>query len=386
MDESKQLTTSDKSEQLTASAKKPSEKLSKSPRGKKIKIFLIVTFVVAFLGIVLFFVYLKFFKDSLIFSPLLSKPGQKDGISLNITEEKVICPLCGKLVDKNKAERVPLAVAIENHTDARPQSGLDKADLVYEALTEGQITRFLVFYACEDADEIGPVRSARTYFIDWLSEFDAFFAHCGGSINALDQIVSYGILDLNQFYNAKAYWRTQDRYAPHNLYSSTGKLWDLAREKGWNLEKDYEGFKFKSDISLDERPDGQEIKVNYQDYRFKLRWVYNREDNNYLRFQGGEEFKDEVTGNQITAKNIIVQFVSSTYPIATRINEHVRKMDTIGSGKIIVFLDGKAQTGTWEKTSRTSRTKYYNDDGKEIRLNPGQTWIEVTEPGTEITY
>lgn len=380
MDESKQLITSDKSRQLTTSTKGP-----KTSPSKKIKVFLIVATIVAFLGVVLFFIYLKFFKNSLIFSPLLSKPGQRDGISLDITEEKVVCPLCGKLVDKNKAKRVPLAVSIENHIDSRPQSGLDKADLIYEALSEGGITRFLVFYACGDAEEIGPVRSARTYFLDWLSEFDAFFAHCGGSIDTLDLIGPYGILDLNQFYNAKAYWRAKDRYAPHNLYSSTEKLWDLAKEKGWSLEGDYEGFKFKSDVPSDQRPESQEIKVNYQDNRFKVRWVYDPGDNGYLRFQGGQEFKDKITDQQLSTKNIIVQFISSS-PVITRIGEQTRKMDTIGSGKIIVFLDGKAQTGTWGKTSRTARTKYYDEEGKEIKLNPGQTWIEVTDPGTEISY
>ncbi len=382
MDKSKQLISSDKSKQLNVSE----EKSSKTNHRKKIKVFLIVTAIVSVLGVSLFFIYNKFFKDSLGFSPLISKFNQKDDISLNIVEEKEVCPLDGKLVDKDKARRTPLAVSIENHIDARPQSGLDKADFIYEALTEGHITRFLVFYGCGDAQEIGPVRSARTYFIDWLSEFDAFFAHCGGSIDALDQIISYEILGLNQFYNAKAYWRSDNRYAPHNLYSSTDGLWDIAKEKGWDLESDLEGFKFKTDISSDQRPENQEIKVDYQDYYFKVRWVYNQEDNNYLRFQGGTEHKDRVTGSQLTGKNIIIQFIPSTYPVITRIGEYNRKINTIGSGKIIVFLDGKAQTGTWKKTSRTSRTKYFNDDGEEIELNPGLTWIEIVDPGTEIIY
>ena len=165
------------------------------------------------------------------------------------TEE---CPLNGTMrtqkARENWEKRFPLAVMIENSTEARPQSGLSSADIIYEAVAEGGITRFMVIYLCNLSDvQIGPVRSARTYFLDWLSEYDGLYAHVGGAntpgpANALGQIIKYKIKDLNQFsIGFPTFWRDYQRLGrpvatEHTMYSTTQKLWAIGAKKGWVVE------------------------------------------------------------------------------------------------------------------------------------------------------
>ena len=150
--------------------------------------------------------------------------GNTSASSVVDTEAKAISNLDGTEVSSSLANRHPLAVIVENHPDARPQFGLFEASLVYEALTEGGITRYMAIYGPRDAAKIGPVRSARTYYVDWLSEYDAFFAHAGGAQNALTKIVKDNIKDL--LHNQSAYWRETGKVAlEHTLYTGTVKLY-----------------------------------------------------------------------------------------------------------------------------------------------------------------
>jgi len=149
----------------------------------------------------------------------------------------IAAPLTGLPVDKSLAGRTALGVIIENHPDARPQSGYNEADLVYETLAEGGITRTLAIYQSKDSKEIGPVRSARTYFVDWLSEVGGIFAHVGGNADALDMITQLNFPDLNQFAYGNYYRRSTDRYAPHNVYTSSEKLYSAAKSAEYNLAK-----------------------------------------------------------------------------------------------------------------------------------------------------
>src|SRR3989344_4299826 len=222
-----------------------------------------------------------------------------------------VCPLnASKHTKKAKdswSQRRPLAVVIENHTEARPQSGLSSADIIYEAVAEGGITRFMGVFYCNLSDvQVGPVRSARTYFLDWLGEYDALYAHVGGAntsgpADALGQIIKYGVKDLNQFsIDFPTFWRDYQRLGhpvatEHTMYSTTQKLWEVGAKRGWtNVDEDgkewAKGFvpwKFK-----DDKGGGTTANISFSFWNnqggYDVNWVYDSATNSYKRKNGGE--------------------------------------------------------------------------------------------------
>lgn len=303
-------------------------------------------------------------------------------------EEEGLVPrrLDGVLVDPVTANFWPVAVMIDNMTTARPHSGLAVAGVVYEALVEGGCTRLMAVYeASHRTAEIGPVRSARPYYLDWVKELDALYGHCGGSNEALGAIGTRGIKDIDQITGAsRFFWRDKSRYAPHNLFTSSKLLDHAVLDSGLKEEKPaYDSWKFKDDKSLEERPSEEKfVKIDFSSRSWLVEYSYDRENNQYLRSMGGGPHKDKITGEQYTTKNVVVEYVSSRVTDAKgRLH-----MDTIGEGKALVFRDGEAIEGTWKKGSREERTKFYDGDGKEIELNRGQTWIEIVPPERPVEY
>jgi len=278
--------------------------------------------------------------------------------------------------------KYPIALMIENLVTVRPQSGLDKANLVYEALAEGGITRFMAVYVLTQPIEmIGPVRSARPYYLDWVKEYNALYGHVGGSPQAMALISTYDVFNLDQFYDSRYYWRDKERAAPHNVYTSTKLLLFALRDKKAPEEGNYEGYKFKEDLSLEKRPTTDKtLTLDYSSYSYKVEYKYDREKNVYLRSQGGKPFESKDAG-QIAAKNVVVQYVKTSLADEERLT-----METIGAGKALVFQDGQAIVGTWTKEGRNRRTKFFDSGGEEIEFNAGQTWIQVVPDDREITY
>jgi len=353
-------------------------------KSKKGRIILVVTVCVIVFGLTGLQVYNTFFK------PDKADSGSQNGNLPDIDKrqaELVVSPLDGTLVEKSRANRHPLAVVIENHPDARPQYGLGSASLVYEAISEGGITRFLAIYGPGSADKVGPVRSARTFFIDWLAEFDAFFAHIGGNLDALDKIKTDKIKDLDQFaVGSLAYWRVPQvgKATEHTMFSSTLKLYNVAASKGWDVNSArFTAYQFKEDAKAGERPVAQTVAVDYSAQEYNVRWLYVPKDNVYSRELAGAAHKDGATGAQLQAKNVVVIEMQRWYA-PTRINESGWAMKTIGEGKAKVFQDGKAIEGTWKKTGRTERTLLYTTSGEQVKFNPGVTWFEIVSPGTAI--
>lgn len=299
-------------------------------------------------------------------------------------ETRVEAPLTGELVDPSIAERRVLAVVIENHPDARPQSGYNDADIVYETLAEGGITRTLALFQSKSSTEIGPVRSARDYFIEWLSEFNGVFAHVGGSSTALATIANDNIPDLNQFANGSYYWRSNDRYAPHNVYTTTEKLYAAATARGLDITGAPTPFKFKSDIAEVDRPASQVVTVDFSGPLFQVTYTYDAKTNTYLRAVSGVAAKDKNTGVQIAPKNVIVMNTSIS-PYVNAAGEQAVRINT-ASGNGVLFQDGKATAISWSKASRNARTVYKDALGVEIQLNRGQTWIEVAPLDMPPTY
>lgn len=342
-------------------------------RKKKIFLFIFLIFLTATLSG--FYFYKKFY-------PFSENKGGIFGFLPSVKkEEKEICPLTGQLVEKEKAKRWPAAIVIENHFAARPQSGLEKADLVFEALAEGGITRFLAFFHCQDVEEIGPVRSARPYFLKWASEYKALFAYVGGSPKALRLIPTFLVYDLNQFFNSQYFWRTKTRPAPHNVYTSTEKLLKAGKQKFHFKEFIFSGYQFKDESLWEERKEIQEIKINYRSSIFVVIWKYSKEKNTYLRFQGGKSFIDKTTNNQIEAKNIVLMWVSTF----KEDNYGRLAMVLEGKGKAQVFQEGKSIEATWKKQSPSSQTLFFDKEGKEIQFTKGNIWIQVLPLGISVT-
>lgn len=315
------------------------------------------------------------------------------------------CPLNGAMYTKVRKDqwekRRPLGVMIENHLDARPLIGLSRADVVYEAVAEGGITRQLAMYLCQDAGDIAPIRSARTYFLDWLSEYDALYAHVGGAntagpADALGQIRDYGIRDLDQFgLGFPTYWRGTDKLAPHNVHSTTKKLWDAAIEREWGPEdekgtrwdENFTKWKFKDDENLEKRGDQKPIVVpfwsDHSDYT--ATWQYDKVANVYKKYHGETAQIDPLTNENIAAKTLIVQFqtekdANDGYP-----DGHLL-YGTKGKGNALIFMDGNAQKGQWIKKDRTARTTFVDSKGKEIELTRGLVWIETIPVGNQVEY
>lgn len=318
------------------------------------------------------------------------------------------CPLNGRMHTKKAKDiwekRRPLAVMIENHTEARPQSGLSSADVVYEAVAEGGITRFMAIFYCNLPDvQVGPVRSARTYYLDWLGEYDALYTHVGGAntpgpADALGQIIKYGVKDLNQFsIGFPVFWRDYQRLGhpvatEHTMYSTTEKLWEVGAKRGWT-EVNSKGVRWDKNFILwkfkDDQPDGSttSIAVNFWENQpsYKVEWDYDTTTNTYKR-KNGEPHLDLNNNTQLSAKVVIVQFQKESrandgYPG----NVHIL-YGTTGSGRALIFQDGKASEGKWVKQSRTARTKFVDSQNKEIEFNRGEIWIQTVPEGSKVTY
>ena len=300
--------------------------------------------------------------------------------------QKVVSLLDGMSYTNDLANRHPLAVSVENHPDARPQSGLNKASIIYETMTEGGITRFLVIYGPNDAKEIGPIRSARLYFMDWVKEYDGFFAHAGGNEDALNNIDTYQIKNLD---DSKTYfyrdYKGRSVASEHTLYSSTSKLYDYAKSKGFDINSSsFEALKFKTDGPADNP--GKSAEINFSSASYKVNWNFDPNKNIYLRSLAGTPHKDRDSGEQLSTKNIVIQTVQRTLQPTGSYGSNNYVYNNVGSGQAYVLRDGKVIKGTWKKTSRDSRTKFYDESGVEIQFNPGPTWYEVIPPDISPTF
>jgi len=292
------------------------------------------------------------------------------------------------VANEEQANLFPVAIMVENAADAWPLSGLDKAQIVIEALAESSITRFVAIYANDqEIDKIGPVRSARPYYLDWIEPFEPVYMHVGGAPQALTKLRSgdYDIIDLDQFFHSQYFWRDNKwRYAPHNVFTSS-ELINKAleeRELSDDVDVQYQMWKYKEDLELEQRPeDVEDIKIAYTADLYHVTWKYNRKENNYIRWQNHQLYK--MSDNEwIKSKNIIVQVNSMTV-----IDDVGRKdIETVGDGDAWIFFDGQMIEGKWQKDSKTDRTKYYDLDDNEIEFNGGITWIEIIPDADYLTY
>lgn len=327
------------------------------------------------------------------------------------TEE---CPLNGAMLTKNHkvnwSQHRPLGVMIENHTEARPQSGLSSADVVYEFVAEGGITRFLGVFYCQNARFVGPVRSARVYFISMLQGYGEFplYAHVGGAntdgpADALGQIADMGwgnYNDMNQFSIPfptfyRDYSRLEGVATEHTMYSSTDKLWKFAADKRKLTDKDEDGVEwdstFKPWLFEDGKPGADSAtKISYDFWEnyltHSVSWTYEKATNSYIRsHQKGGQHLDKNTGKPITPKNVVVMFVKEAKANDGYEGGHML-YGTTGKGEAVVFHNGDAIKATWKKPTDTDQVRFYDNSGDEIPMVRGQVWISGIPIGNEVSY
>ncbi len=276
----------------------------------------------------------------------------------------------------------PIAVMIENHPDSRPQSGLSQADIVYEALAEGGITRQMGIFQSQKVDSIGPVRSARPYYIDWAEELGAIYVHVGGSSDALEELRAGvpGVANVDQYFNGDYFKRITTRSAPHNVYTSTDKLLALVKDQGIKNSRNYQDYLFK-DPAVPSTPVASTINIDFSLPAFAVKWTYDSKTNNYKRYVAGVAVVDAGNNKNILAKNVVVQKVKVTpVPGDPKLTVII---DTKSGGEAVIFQDGKEIKGTWKVVN--GRTKYFDNVGQEIRFLRGQIWIEMVPLENTIT-
>jgi hypothetical protein len=295
--------------------------------------------------------------------------------------------------------------------------------VVYEAVAEGGITRFLAVYLCGAAAEevqVGPIRSSRTYYVDWISEYGDYplyvhvgGAHCnaetgsgclnGAKADSLGQIRRYGwnyYNDINQFsVGFPTFWRDYDRLGhtvatEHTMYSTTDKLYEIAAKRGLGYtddegnawDEEFVPWIFKEDA--EEKGEARDIKfVPWDGYdAYGVRWEYDAENNRYKRFNNGQAHMDLNWDEQITAKVIAVAMMTESRANDGYDNNLHLLYGTKGTGKAYVFQDGEVTEGTWSKKTRTDRTLFYDKSGGQIEFNRGQIWIEILPLGQKVEY
>ena len=349
----------------------------------------------------------------------------------------VVCPINGDLHTAEEqaiwSTRRPLEVMIENHADSRPQSGLQNADIVYETVAEGGITRYMGVFYCNalagapNKYDVGPVRSARTYFLDLASEYADYplYAHVGGAncsggdsasanaancstdkrAQALEQISKYGWTgqgtwgDLNQFSLSYQACRREpsrtgaERATEHTMYCSTTELWKVAGLRGLtnmtlvkntSWDKNFRSWTFKQAESPSSTPTSSisfDFWPGYKDY--SVTWNYEATGNRYLRSNNGQKQIDFNTGEQLHTKNLVIQFAKETRAI----DEHGHLLyGLIGTGTGMLYQNGNKVDITWSKVNRVSRTIFKTKDGKEVNFIPGMVWIEILPIGNTVSY
>lgn len=400
------------------------------------KFVIIASFVGLFLislGVSLAVFYYIFPKNAAGF---LSGIAGKTKIDVNLpkTEE---CPINGERYTKAEKEvwetRRPITAMIENHVDARPESGLSRADVVYEAVAEGGITRFIsVFYCGASAEDIlvAPIRSARVYFINLAAGYgkDPIFLHQGGANNIcstcpggvkpksqIDPTVNTITLleklgwaggpngnNLDGGYNIgyPIVVRNQYRLDPNNasawehaVVADLNEVWKEAAKRGYNYQDSSgtpwtEGFRkwLFQDGKASTAPTASDIKFNFWDSMpgYNVEWKYDSATNTYKRFNGGTAHIDwEFDKPQLSASNVAVMFVTEKGPVDTEL--HMFYQD-IGSGKALVFQNGEVIQGTWKKASALDREVFYDTNGKEIQMVRGQIWVELVPAQNNVSY
>lgn len=286
----------------------------------------------------------------------------------------VINELTGEWIDESLENQRPVCIMINNIIDAMPQSGISQADITYEMLVEGGITRYLcVFKDYSGIEKLGPVRSARHYYAQMADMYNGIYAHVGWSVEAEQYIAASGTNNLNGLYDSTTFYRDNDRVAPHNCYTNSESLKKGIEEAGYSTEytKDMDRmFAFNyEDTPLENGMTANKVTTAYGSG--STRWYeYNEDEKLYYRFQYGEEQIDDQTQKQLAYKNLIIMFVQYS-----DIGGGLQSIDWNKGGAGFYVTDGEYTPIKWKNSNGV--VKYYSEDGSQLKMNPGKTFITV---------
>lgn len=281
----------------------------------------------------------------------------------------------------------PYAVMIDNEgTRPLPQGGIYLAQIIYEIVVEGGTTRLMPVFWDKDPSMIGPVRSSRHYFIDYAMEHDAIYVHFGYSPMAMQDLKKYKINNINGVANGgEVFWDlTADKRNWQDSYTSMEKVKGYVERVKYRTDTD-KGLAFKyaeEDYDLTGGSTALNINIRYNS-GYDCSFKYDEDRKLYLRYRKGDPHMERITEEQLTAKNIIIQRTSN-YTIKGD-DAGRQEVNTVGSGEGYFISNGKCIDIKWSKKSRTEQTKYVDSEGKEIVLNPGQTWIQITPTYGKVT-
>ncbi len=303
--------------------------------------------------------------------------GEENKEQVAVEEEKTVQIFSGN--DR------PIAVMIDNHSDAWPQAGLNQAYMVYEIIVEGGETRLMALFKGVDLDKIGPVRSARHYFIDYAMENDAIYVHFGQSPQAQSDIKKYDIDDINGIAeDGTTFWRVKDKYAPHNAVTSTEKLLESAKSKNYrttSTEKSVLNY-VTDEVNLEEGQVADTITIPHSDLQ-TVKYEYDKENKVYVRYARGEEQTDWETDEPVTTKNIIITFCNN-YTLTDSENKGRQGLKNIGTFDGYYITNGRAIQIQCIKDARDEKTIYQDMNGKEIQVNDGNTFVNICPTNADV--
>jgi hypothetical protein len=297
----------------------------------------------------------------------------------------VYADLDGMPASPDVAHRLPMAIMIDDNRVARPQSGFSSASIVYQAPVDGGEDRYMLIFQEGTASDIGPVRSARPYFVYWATEYKALYGHFGGDNKSLYVVLpalSKSVYNQDDLSGGSCpYHRIATRASPHNAYTNSAALIKCLPHMGY--PSTYQGLPvrpFQDDLPASQRPASGSITVPY--HTGTVAYQYHPDTDSYLRYVDGKPQVDPANKQQVMARNVIVMFQAlSKDPVDGR-----PVVANVGTGKAIVFREGKAIVGTWKKTSNTALTRFYDSSGNEIPLVRGEIFIQSVPIGTAVTY
>jgi hypothetical protein len=300
-------------------------------------------------------------------------------VSTAPVEQKYYAPYTGEEVSKEKVSNTAFMTIIENSSDAWPQSGLTAADIVYEAMTEGGVTRFFALYQKENSEKIGPVRSMRTYFMDIAYEYNLPFGHCGGSHDSLTRIKNEKSLSLDEMFNGNFYWRDKTiKVQEHSLYTSTEKLRSLTQNKGYVKEP---SVKLNFDKSYWDKLASTGASNVTVKFNGSYTTAYDFKDGLYYKSMNKAQTKNKEDGNPVAVKNIVIQNVK----YRTRAKEEYLDADLVGQGDGYIISNGKSIKVTWSRTDLRSQTIFKDEKGNIVPLNPGKTWWHLMDQNATLS-
>lgn len=280
------------------------------------------------------------------------------------------------------AQRV-VSVKIENSPDARPHTNIQLADVVYESVTEGGITRFNALYHSQAPDELGPVRSARLSDLYIVPQYHALFAFSGASPSVNAAINAAGLENLSQDAGVSApYRRSSQRSAPHNLYGSVPEMRAEAGRRGMAATASITGLAFERRASAETTPTITQVTIPFSNANTVV-WTYDAASKTYLRVNNGRPFQDIGTGAQVSATNVVVLWAQHNAASSDVTGSTTFDIVLTGNGRASVFRGGQRYDGTWEAT-KDAPPVFKAADGTQIKLSPGNTWMQVVRTDVNI--